>query len=449
MRFIALGLAAAMLVATSPVMAFAADKAKAPVEDPKAHAQAMKDTPPLATQAGLPCTVTDAKVLGVGKPKDDKGKEVQTTYYELVCSEGLGYVLIAPQGGTPTGFDCLALTANKPKAGEADKGQLYCRLPANADPVKGLQPVVAKTGLPCTVDQARWMGTNQEQKFDQYEVSCTEGRGYVLQVPQAGSTHALTPIDCLTLDAGVCQYFTKDKLSALMTRLAAPANRPCQITNARWMGTVAANKHAYYELACSDEKAGYVLELDPQDKFISSLDCARATAIGGGCTLTSAAAAQTAELATYAGLAKQIGYPCQVQSYRSLGLEQKTGRELVELACADHPDGAFALIPVDKGQVGEYFNCVRAASRGTKCALTTDAAAYARITTELTAKGHTCQVSNARSVGVAASGDDYVEVACASGGPGLMIEYAPGPETVKTIMSCVEAKGVGGGCTLK
>ncbi len=448
MRFIALGLAAAMLATLSPVMAFAADKAKPPVDDPKLHVQAMKEAPPLVTQAGLPCTLTDAKVLGVGKPKDDKGKEVQTTYYELVCSEGLGYVLIAPQGGTPTGFDCLALTANKPKAGEADKGQLYCRLPANADPVKGLQPVAAKAGLACTVDQARWMGANPEQKFDQYEISCSEGRAYVLQVPAGGSTHALTPIDCLTLDSGVCQYFTKEKLAGLMSRLAGPANRPCQVTNARWMGTAANTHHSYYELACSDEKAGYVLELDPQDKFVSSLDCARASAIGTGCTLTSAAAAQTAELATYARLSKEIGYGCQVQSYRSLGLEQKTGRELVELACSDHPDGAFALLPVDKGQIGEYFNCVRAASRGAKCALTTETAAYSRISAQISGKGKSCQVSNARSVGVAASGDDYVEVAC-SGAPGLMVEYATGPETVKSVLSCAEAKGVGGGCTLK
>ena len=448
MRFIAIGLAATMLAVLSPAMSFAADKAKSPVDDPKMHVQAMKEAPPLAQQAGLPCTITDASVLGVGKPKDDKGKEVQTTYYELVCSEGLGYVLIAPQGGTPTGFDCLALTANKPKPGEEDKGKLFCRLAANADPMKGLQPVVTKAGLACTVDQARWMGTNPEQKFDQYEVACSEGRSFVLQVPQGGSTHALMPVDCLTLDAGLCQFFTKDKLTALMGRLAAPANRPCQVTNARWMGTVATNKHSYYELACTDEKAGYVIELDPQDKFVSALDCARASAIGGGCTLTSAAAAQTAELSTYARLAKEIGYSCQVQSYRSLGLEQKTGRELVELACSDHADGAFALLPVDKGQIGEYFNCVRAASRGTKCALTTEAAAYPRISAEISGKGHTCQVSNARSVGVAASGDDYLEVACA-GSPGMMIEYLPGPETVKSVLSCVEAKGVGGGCTLK
>ncbi len=46
MRFIALGLAAAMLATLSPVMAFAADKAKPPVDDPKLHVQAMKEAPP-------------------------------------------------------------------------------------------------------------------------------------------------------------------------------------------------------------------------------------------------------------------------------------------------------------------------------------------------------------------------------------------------------------------
>ena len=446
MKFVALGLAAALLAALSPAMASAADKPKP--EDPKAHAQAMKDAAPLAQQVGVNCTITDAKLLGESKPKDASGKENPTKYYELACQEGLGYILIAPTTGAPTAFDCLALSVDKPKAGEADKGQLYCRLPVNADPVKEMQPIATKAGLACTVDQARWMGLNSEQKFDQYEIDCSEGRTYVLQVPQPSSTHKLVPIDCITVDAGECQFFTKAKLIALMTPLAAPANRPCEITNARWMGTAASTGTSFYELACADEKAGYVLQLDAKNNFVSSLDCAKATGIGDGCTLTSAAAAQTAEIATYAKLVKELGYPCQVQSYRSLGQEQKTGRELVELACSDHPDGAFALFPVDKGQTGAYFNCVRAEGRSLKCALTNDAAAYSRISAQISAKGKNCQVSNARSVGTTTEGDEFVEVAC-SGAPGMMVDYAPGPEAVKSVLSCTEAKAIGSGCSMK
>jgi len=446
MKFIALGLAAALLAALSPAMASAADKPQP--DDPKTHVQGMKEAPPLAQQAGLECTVTDAKFIGQAKPKDASGKENPTKFYELVCQEGLGYILWVPTTGAPYGFNCLALLREKPKAGEPDKGQLYCRLPANADPVKGVQPLATKAGLACTVDQARWMGASTEQKFDQFEVDCSEGHDYVLEIPQPGSTHKLNVADCMNADAGVCQYFPKEKFIAVLGQLAAPANRPCQITDARWIGKIASTGVSYYELACADEKAGYVLQLDAKNGYLGSLDCARASTIGNGCTLTSAAAAQTAQLATYAKLTKELGYPCQLQSYRSLGQEEKSGRELVELACSDHPDGVFALFPVDKGQTGEYFNCIRAEGRSLKCALTSDAAAYSRISAEISSKGKTCQVSNARSVGSTAAGDEYVEVAC-SGAPGLMVDYTPGPEAVKSVLTCAEAKPIGGGCTLK
>ena len=446
MRLFAIGLAAAALTALSPAMALAADKK--PIDDPKMHAQAMTEAPPLAQQAGLNCTPTDGYYVGSNKTKDATGKDVQTKYYELTCQEGLGFVVIAPAGAAPSGFDCLALTTNKPKAGEADKGQLYCRLPANADPLKGLQPLVAKAGLTCTVDQGRWMGLSTTDRFDQYEVSCLEGRGYVLQAPQLGSKHPLTPVDCITLEADTCKFFTKDKLLARVGAMAAPANRTCTLTDARWIGSIASNKNSYYEVACADSKPGYVLQVDANDKYVGAIDCARASSIAGGCTLTSASAAQTEELATYKRLTKEIGYPCEVSAYHSFGVDQKSGREVVELACSDHPDGAVALFPVDKGQTGEYFNCLRASSRGIKCALTPDNAAYARISAQIAAKGRTCQVSGGRSVGLSDNGDDFVEVSC-TGIRGVMLEYTPGKEVLKEVVNCTEAKGIGGGCTLK
>ncbi len=55
---------------------------------------------------------------------------------------------------------------------------------------------------------------------------------------------------------------------------------------------------------------------------------------------------------------------------------------------------------------------------------------------------------NARTIGVASNGEDYVEVACQGGG-GWVINYAPGIEVVKDAIACVQAKGIGGGCKLQ
>ncbi len=168
-----------------------------------------------------------------------------------------------------------------------------------------------------------------------------------------------------------------------------------------------------------------MFQTDAAGKFKSAMDCARASAIGGGCTLTQTAG-QTAETGTYTRLAKEVGYACNVSSYKSFGQDTKTGREVVELACSDHPDGAFAMLPVNKGQAGEVFNCLRAEARQLKCTLTPASATYAKIGAEMAAKGKTCQVTNGRAVGLAPSGDDYVEVAC-SGVPRLHGPVRAGP----------------------
>ena len=454
MRSVALGLIAAVFAAAlSPAAALAKDPppAAAPgAGDAKSHAAGMKDGAPLAQQLGVACTPADANLMGVSKTKGADGKDVTQKIYELACQEGLGWVILAPDGGTPQAFDCLALSVNAPAAGEKDTGKLYCRLPQNANPVAGLQPIVAKAGLSCQVNQARWMGADAANKFNQYEVGCADGTAYVLQVPEAGSTKTLTSIACLDLQGeAACKYLPKDKLVALISQMAAPANRSaCQVSDARYMGTTAANKNSYYEIACADGKSGYVLQVDANRKYVNAIDCARANSIGGGCTLTAAVAAQTGEVATYNGLAKQIGLPCDVKAYHSFGIDQGSGREVVELSCANRPASVVAMLPVDKGQKGEWFNCVRAGGRGIKCSLSQPQASYAEITSQIQAAGKSCKVNEARAVGVAANGSDYVEVTC-TGEPGWMLEYAPGPEKLSTVMACLSARGIGGGCKLQ
>ncbi len=449
MRAFAIGLAAAMCAAVLLPTAALAAKPAAPaaIGDAKSHQQGMTDAPGLIQQTGISCTPVDANYAGQGKTKDANGKENTTKVYELACQEGLGYVIMAPSDGPPNAFDCLAMSINKPVPGQPDKHSVYCLLPQNAEPLAGIQPLVAKAGASdCMVNQARYMGSSPDGKMDQYEVGCANGRAFVLQNPRAGATQKLAALDCLNLKIGDCPtYLPKDRFLALMGTLAAPASRPCQITDARWMGSTPSGQ-SYYEIACTDEKAGYVLQVSAQRQYEKSYDCARATALGGGCILTAAAAAETQEVSTYTGLAKSIGYSCNVKSYHSFGTDS-SGREVVELACADHPDGAIAMLPVDKGQKGEYMNCARAEAHQLHCSLTQPADNYAKLSSEISATGKSCQVTNARGVGTGATGDDYVEVSC-TGRSGAFIEFAPGTDSVKSLIPCVEAKGIGGGCKL-
>lgn len=447
MKVFAIGLVAAVLAAAlSPASASAADQAEV-VGAPKSHQIAMKDIPPLIQQLGLNCTPVDAYTPGASKTKDASGKEVLTKIYEVACTPNLGWMIFAPDSGSPAAFDCLALSVRKPKPGEADKGQVYCKLPQNDNPVAGLQPVLAQAGVAsCTPKQGRWMGATSDGKLDEYEVLCAEGPDYVLQVPKAGGTQKLQAVDCMSQKPGDCQYFPKEAYLAKLTSMAQPSNRPCQIVDGRYIG-VTPQKHTFYEVACSDGKSGFMLEVDANDHYANAIDCGRASGIGGGCQLTSAEAAQTEADSAYTAAAKAIGFSCNVKSYHSFGTDAKTGREVVELACDGHPESYVALLPVDKGQQGDYMNCVQASGIGLKCLLTPIEATYAKLSSDLSAAGKTCQVSNARDVGTTSSGESYMEVACSTG-PGLMIEYAPRSVTIKSAMTCAAAKGQGLDCTL-
>ncbi|HEX4095669.1 MAG TPA: hypothetical protein VHX64_03025, partial [Caulobacteraceae bacterium] len=196
-----------------------------------------------------------------------------------------------------------------------------------------------------------------------------------------------------------------------------------------------------------DGKSGYVLETDQANHYVRAIDCGRAAGMGLGCELTSAAAVQTSENATYTEAAKAIGFDCDVKGYHQFGVDSKTNREVVELACNNHPESYIALLPVDKGQSGRYMDCVRAAGVGLKCVLTPIEATYAKLSSDISRDGKSCQVTGARDVGTTSGGDDFVEVAC-SGGPGMVVAFPAANDTAKSVQTCAAAKATGLACTL-
>ncbi len=440
MKRTALGLVALLAAALLPITASAASKKDdaGAAGDAKSHAQAMSEAPPLLQQLGLPCTPTDGNFMQ-GSQKNEQGKQEKVKIYELVCSEGLGFMIMAPEGGQALGFDCLALSQNKAKGG------LYCKLPANADPAKSMQPLLTKAGLTCTPAQARYIGTSATPPLDEYEVQCSEGSSYVVQAPRAGSTAKLMAVDCLQAKENECQFLAKDKALAAIGAMAAPAGRTttCPVGDYRYVGTTAANKNSYYEISCSNGQPGYILQVDGSNKYVGAMDCARAGGLGG-CQLTAA----TQDVATYAKLVKQIGYPCAVKGYRSLGQDSASNREIVEISCSDHADGAFALLPVGGGQKGEYYNCARAELRKLQCTLTSADATNALLASQIKGLNETCAVSKYRALAVGSDRSDYVEVAC-KGEPGWVVQYAAGtPEKAQAVLSCASAKSLGG-CKLQ
>jgi len=444
MKFLRIGFIAALALALhGQALAATAAPAAGKIE-PKMREQGMKEAPAVIQQAGIDCTVSDAYLMGNGETTVD-GKKVKTSIYEVACGSGMGYVAQAIPGSAPVTYDCLTMKDSADKAIAAkQKPGPTCNLPANLDPKQGLIPLLTKAGVNCgAITGAHWMGSSPADKISLYETACSNGSGYVLIEPLAGSTKPLSATDCMKASSlGVeCELTSKDQIQAGIIKASAAANRPaCMPTKGRWVVTDPATKNDYFEVGCADGATGFMFQTDDKGAFKGVIECVRATRIAGGCNFSQASAGQTSDSATYTKLAKQINDPCTVTKYQSYGTEDGGPRELVELACSDASSGGYALVPTAAGQTGEYFNCVRAQDRGLTCRLTPMQATYAKISSQIAARGKTtCNVDGGRGIGKDANGSEYIEVTCA-GGPGLVLEYSKLPqETLVSALPCAQA----------
>ena len=191
-----------------------------------------------------------------------------------------------------------------------------------------------------------------------------------------------------------------------------------------------------------------MIEQESNGAFKAAVDCAAADSIAGGCKLTDARSAKTEQTGLYTKLAKESGYDCAVSGYAPLAASAEyNGKDVVELACSNRPDGAVAIFP-PSGK-GVIYDCAHSEVAGFRCGLTKSSAAYDKLTADLRTLGKTsCTVSEERMVGVTADKRAYLEVGCSDGLPGYMIEYTLSPLAPKGTTTCSEAKGISGGCSL-
>ncbi|MFO1013267.1 MAG: hypothetical protein U1E50_05835 [Caulobacteraceae bacterium] len=460
MRLKSLGLFAATLVAmvvgalalSAPTTASAATPAPAaaapalPPVTADARKKGMAAAPALITAAGLPCTLADARMIGTAKEQQPDGRKVNVSYFELACNNALGYILAVREGTPkPAAFTCLETAAPGP---DGKPSALRCALPGNQNINANFQVFVTKANLPCTVSNARAIGQTTTAAL--FELACSEGGGYILTSsapPNPDQPAQFTT--CLAYDGSGNVFCTlTDRAQGLLAldRLVARSDRAtCQVKDRRYVLSTRAGAN-YYEFACNDGK-GFIMEVDAQNTPKRTIDCATADFIGGGCTLTDARSAQTEQAGIYTGLATRAGYNCQVEKYAPLPVNVR-GVDVVEMKCSNRPDGAIGRFPVSGAP--EIIDCAHAPIANYRCTFTPAAAAFPSLTNDLKSfNRNSCAVSDSRFVGTTTEGKSYIEVACADGMQGYLIEYTRGPPmTVSNVIVCSQARGIGGGCKL-
>jgi hypothetical protein len=335
-------------------------------------------------------------------------------------------------------YDCIRL------AGTASS----CRLPENLDGTKMMQSLISATGSTCTVNNERAIGGNKAGDY-YFEAGCAEGLGYLVETFAVGSNKPPKTLACAQA-VGTnleCKFTTKEMIAkantAVVEGLVAASGKACGVTGTREVG-IDSSGNTYYEVACSSG-AGFMMAAKA-GKFVRAIDCASASGMNGGCKMTDPTKTESVEAATYTHLAQGSGFNCQVVKYRYIGL--KDDSEVVELQCANRPDGRIALFPTSNKGPAKFYDCVASGALGATCKLSDVAAAYPHYTQDLATKGKTtCKVSGAHWLGATTDGTNYIETACSDGLPGwVILEGASG--AVAQLETCGQAKSAGVACSL-
>ena len=449
MRPIGTGLAVALvLAALSPATAFAAKATAAPEVSKADRAKGMAEAAALLATAHADCQLADARKLG---DSVDPKTKVKSSLYEVACTGNEGLVLDQTGDQPPMVFTCLEAGQPRP---DGKPNPTACILPGNADPKAGLAPYIAKTGLPCTPDQARPLGHSPTATV--FELVCHESTGgYILQVsapPRLDQPVTMNPCIGFPESANVkCTLTDRATQLSVVDKLLAASGKPCSIKpDGRAFIGVSQSGKMYYEVACTDGK-GFILEQAAAGSGVKAIDCLDADAIAGGCKMTDTRQAKTEQNELYSRLAKKAGYNCDVSGYAPLTstADIPAHSEVVEVTCSNRPDGAIAIFPASSADTATVWDCAHSEIEGYRCSLSKPSAAYDKLTAELVSFGKkSCTVSAARAVGITADGRGYTEVGCADGLQGYMIEYTIKPLALKTVIICSEAKGISGGCIL-
>lgn len=411
-----MGLAMALIAALMvPATAASAAKKEAPAISDAARKAGMAEAPAVVQAVGVPCGISEARLIGADK-------KTKTSYYEVACGPGaMGYVLQNPAGGAPTAFSCIE--ANTPPApGQAPSAP--CMLSGNDNPKALLQPMMKRAGVECLPEQARGIGQTKSNTY--VEVACQGGAGYILvaSVPFDVSKPAEAQ-NCLMYDDAAtnikCSITDHASRMAVVDKYAAAANNGCAIKERRFVGMSKGNI-SFFEAACQDGK-GYIYKASANGALEETYECAKATQILGGCTLTDSRAALTEQAGLYTRLAQAAGSNCQVERYALF--PPKPGEEDVELVCKDGSGAIGIFMPGGKGS--RIVDCARAPIAGFKCSMSGEIS-LAPYTADLKKFNYnSCEVSETRLVGKSDKGTTFVEVACADKLKGYVIEYQSEP----------------------
>jgi hypothetical protein len=263
---------------------------------PEDKAKDKADATALAASIQLPCAVSDGAAVATSQATAPDGKIVDTTTYEVSCSNGMGYLLVSRGADKPAGLSCFAADAVRADhEAQGKKDALTCSLPENAD-VKALAAsVVSHAGKPCTAHGFAWVGQSIAKQMDYSEVACEGGKGFILATAMPGAVAEPTVFSCADAAAsGIkCTMSASGSAPAGQPRLTlqtfkdelARHSVACDASNERVIGQENVQKRYVVEFACAQQPNGLVafIPLEGNTNSFETLNCSDAAKRGISC----------------------------------------------------------------------------------------------------------------------------------------------------------------------
>lgn len=265
---------------------------------PEDKAKDKADAAALAVSIRLPCAVSDGVAVATSQTTGAGGKLVDTTTYEVSCSNGMGYLLVSRNPDKPLGLSCFAAEAARADhEAQGKKDALTCSLPANADLKAVAATVASHAGKPCAAHGFAWIGQSSAKQMDYSEVACEGGKGFVLATAMPGATSepmaiscadaAASGIKCTLSDSAPAQAAQAGPRLTLQTFKDALAQHSvaCDANNERVIGQENARKRYVVEFACAQQPNGLVafIPLEGNTSSFETLNCADAAKRGITC----------------------------------------------------------------------------------------------------------------------------------------------------------------------
>nr|QQZ49800.1 hypothetical protein JKL49_23975 [Phenylobacterium glaciei] len=109
-----------------------------------------------------------------------------------------------------------------------------------------------------------------------------------------------------------CTLHDKAYRMAIVDTLVTQSKNGCTVKDRRYAGVSQAGA-MFYETSCTDGK-GYLYKVD-KGQLTQTYPCEKASMVMGGCELTDAKEAETAQAGLYTKLAKSAAFECDVSKY--------------------------------------------------------------------------------------------------------------------------------------